>query len=92
MNPIDFPVEQYNTKNFDQYFQQSRHEMLKYIPDTAKFVLDIGCSNGNFGELLKKRSKAEVWGVEPNHSAAESASTKLDKVLYCLQRRVGTFC
>lgn len=81
MEQVDFLTSQYQAKNFDQYFQQDRLEMLNYIPETAKYILDVGCSSGGFGQLLKEKYSSEVWGIEPNHAATESTSTKLDKVI-----------
>uniref|UniRef100_UPI00404B833B methionine biosynthesis protein MetW n=1 Tax=Flavobacterium sp. TaxID=239 RepID=UPI00404B833B len=39
-------------------------EMLKYLPKDSKKVLDIGCGNGCFAEVVKTQNKAEVWGIE----------------------------
>ena len=70
----------YNTKPED-YYENSRPEMLKYLPNNAKKVLDIGCSNGAFAFAVKKKNNAEVWGIEPMESFANQASKKLDKVI-----------
>ena len=69
----------YNNKEED-YYQHARPEMAKLIPGTAKFILDVGCSSGNFGQLLKQKKDTIVWGVEPNKEASELAKKKLDKV------------
>lgn len=63
------------------YADGNRHEMLEFVPLDAKRILDVGCSVGNFGELLKQERGAEVWGVEPDPEAAAIAETKLDKVI-----------
>lgn len=63
------------------YAESTRHEMLEFVPTEAKRILDVGCSVGNFGELLKKEREPEVWGVEPDPEAAAIAETKLDKVI-----------
>jgi 2-polyprenyl-3-methyl-5-hydroxy-6-metoxy-1,4-benzoquinol methylase len=65
----------------DQYYMAGRHEMIKYIPTTAKRILEIGCGEGNFGAMLKTEMKLEVWGIEYQQSRASEAATKLDKVL-----------
>lgn len=59
----------------------NRQEMLKYIPQKASCLLEVGCGYGNFGELLKKNRSVEVWGIEVNQKAAEIAKHKLDKVI-----------
>jgi len=75
-------LNEYQSKDFDVYYQQSRFEMLKYVPLTVTRVLDVGCSSGDFGALVKAQRHAEVWGVELNPNAAAIASQKLDQV-YC---------
>lgn len=65
----------------DGYFRVARHEMLPYVPKSAKTILDVGCASGVFGKLLKENRTAEVWGVEPNTEAAEAAKKSLDRVI-----------
>ena len=62
------------------YYDNVRHEMLKYLPATAKKVMDVGCGNGAFAAIVKKQNNAEVWGIEPMESEAIVAETVLDKV------------
>lgn len=64
----------------ENYYAQSRPEMIEFIPKDAKIILDIGCGEGLFGEQLKKKLKAEVWGIEINEKAGAIAQTKIDKV------------
>ena len=72
----------YSVKNsFEVYESAVRSEMLEFIPDSAEKILDVGCSVGNFGHLLKSERKVEVWGVEIDQQASEKAAEKLDKVL-----------
>ena len=72
---------EYEDKDFKNYFQIQRHEMLEYIPKSVSILLDVGCSSGSFGQLIKATHSVEVWGIEPNKSAAEIASQTLDKVI-----------
>lgn len=66
----------------DKYYNQTRNEMLKFIPDQGvNKVLDVGCGQGGFASLIKERIGAEVWGIEPVRGQAEKASEALDKVL-----------
>ena len=51
----------------------------EYIPDSSK-VLDVGCSSGYYGELLKKEKKCIVWGIDVNKNDLSEAKKKLDKV------------
>lgn len=55
--------------------------MRKYIPNTAKCVLDVGCHTGMFGRYLKETGIDTVWGVEANSASASIATTRLDKVI-----------
>lgn len=65
----------------DNYYVQGRPEMVELVPQKAKKVLDIGCSTGAFGRLLKeKRDDIEVWGVEMHGPTAKEAKKHLDKV------------
>lgn len=62
-------------------YYSSREEMLRFIPQNAKKILDVGCGEGRFGHLLKSQRSAEVWGIELDNSAAEKADKILDKVI-----------
>jgi|TARA_R110002020_G_scaffold396281_4_gene606442 2-polyprenyl-3-methyl-5-hydroxy-6-metoxy-1,4-benzoquinol methylase len=64
----------------NDYYENERPEMLAYLPIEATTVLDVGCSNGQFGAAVKQKSGAEVWGIEPFESFGKYALDKLDKV------------
>ena len=64
-----------------EYYAQARSEILPFIPDTARRILDVGCSEGKFGLQLKDTLNAEVWGVEMVETAAAIARQRLDRVL-----------
>ena len=72
----------YNEKDFE-YFQKIRTEMIKYIPENSKTILDIGCATGAFLEEIQKDKTIETWGVEIFEESAKIAETKLHKVLNC---------
>jgi SAM-dependent methyltransferase len=64
----------------DDYYAQARPEMLAFVPETTRRLLDIGCSEGRFGAGVKEKLPGcEVWGVEPS-AAAAAAKTRLDRV------------
>ena len=70
------------TMSDSDYYAQSRDEMLAFIPRTAERLLDIGCSEGRFGEAVKRiMPGCETWGVEPVKAAAARAERRLDKVV-----------
>ncbi|MDP4281276.1 MAG: class I SAM-dependent methyltransferase [Bacteroidota bacterium] len=63
------------------YYTNQRKEMLEFISSSSRKILDIGCSEGNFGILIKNKLNAEVWGIELVEKAASVASRKLDQVI-----------
>src|SRR6478735_6638695 len=73
--------EQYASKS-NGYYEISRAEMLPFVPVECARVLEIGCSSGGFGKLIKDRgSDTIVWGIEPDKTAADVAATRLDRVI-----------
>jgi 2-polyprenyl-3-methyl-5-hydroxy-6-metoxy-1,4-benzoquinol methylase len=62
------------------YYNNVRNEMLKYLPESAKKIMDVGCGNGAFASLVKQKNDAEVWGIELMDAEAKIAETVLDKV------------
>jgi 2-polyprenyl-3-methyl-5-hydroxy-6-metoxy-1,4-benzoquinol methylase len=64
-----------------EYWEYERTEMLPLIPEGVRRVLDVGCSGGVFGELVKHKRGCEVWGVEIYPSACREAERRLDRVL-----------
>ncbi len=59
-----------------------RHELLPFVPASARTVLDVGCGSGAFGRLLRAtRPGLELWAVEPDVAAARAAEAGFDRVL-----------
>lgn len=59
-----------------------RSEMLKFIPQSARRVLDVGASRGGFLRRLRQLNpQVEAWGIEPNEEAALEASEYADVIL-----------
>jgi 2-polyprenyl-3-methyl-5-hydroxy-6-metoxy-1,4-benzoquinol methylase len=55
---------------------------LDLLVQEPKFILDVGCSSGDFAANVKQRFPgARVWGVEPNKRAARIAAPRIDRVL-----------
>ena len=67
--------------NYQVYATADRNVMLSFVPKEARRILDVGCSIGNFGNLLKSERGAEVWGIETDPEAAKIAETVLDRVI-----------
>lgn len=63
------------------YYSSERREVLNYIPQGTKRVLDVGCATGNFGLAMKQElGVEEVVGIEIVPEIAEIAKRNLDKV------------
>ncbi|MDT0262079.1 class I SAM-dependent methyltransferase [Jatrophihabitans lederbergiae] len=63
------------------YPDATREEMLPFLPVPLRQVLDVGCSSGAFGELVKRvHPDAVVHGVEPSADTAAIARTRIDAV------------
>ena len=64
------------------YFENTRPEMLGFVPRDARRILDVGCGQGRFGAALKRELPgAEVWGVEPDVLAQAEAAKVLDRAI-----------
>ena len=63
------------------YYANIRSEMLDFIPQDAKKILDCGCGEGHFGNEAKNRFNAEVWGLEMDVTSAETAKGHLHTVI-----------
>jgi 2-polyprenyl-3-methyl-5-hydroxy-6-metoxy-1,4-benzoquinol methylase len=56
--------------------------VLDLLVQEPKFVLDVGCSIGDFAVTIKTRfPQSRVWGIEPNRAAADIASRRIERVL-----------
>jgi 2-polyprenyl-3-methyl-5-hydroxy-6-metoxy-1,4-benzoquinol methylase len=64
-----------------KYYQHQRQEMLPFVPVDAKRLLEVGCGEGQFSQLIKSQRSAEIFGVEINERAASVATQHLDRVL-----------
>jgi len=74
MNEFDYE------NKLGDYYTNVREEMLGFLPKNAKRILDVGCGQGAFSLIVKKRNNAEVWGIELMEDEARLAEPLLDKV------------
>ena len=65
----------------DHYYEGTRDQMLKYIPEDVEKTLEFGCGYGYFSKLVKDTFNAECWAVEICDKAAQIASESLHKVI-----------
>jgi 2-polyprenyl-3-methyl-5-hydroxy-6-metoxy-1,4-benzoquinol methylase len=63
------------------YFNVVRKEMIAFVPSEAKIILEVGCGDGNFAELLLLRGVTEVWGIEYEKEQAELARKRMTTVI-----------
>lgn len=55
--------------------------MAALIPKNIRTILDIGCGQGAFLELVKEQTSAEFWGIEMITEVAERAKDRVDNIL-----------
>lgn len=65
----------------EEYYSNSRPEILDLINPLSKKILDVGCGHGNLGNDLLEKQEAEIWGIEINEAVADIAAEKYYKVL-----------
>lgn len=63
------------------YYDNNRKEVAKYIPSEIKSILDVGCGQGAFLQLIKEKTSAKTWGIEMEPEMAEIAKKHTDTVL-----------
>jgi len=67
----------------DTYYQSERRDLLGFIPRQGDRLLDVGCGEGAFAQMLKReRGYTEVWGMELDDKSAQVAATRCDRVIY----------
>lgn len=66
---------QYKSSPFEK---EKYQKTLQTIPQEAQFILEIGCSEGVFTELLLQRGKG-VLGVDISETALQRAQKRLQK-------------
>lgn len=67
-------------KTVTNYYKHARPEVAVFVPSTIKTILDVGCGKGEFLKLVKQKTGAETWGIEPVEIDIEEKSS-LDKLL-----------
>ena len=62
-------------------YESGREDLLAYVPLKAGSILDVGCAKGLFGELLKKRQRCAVTGVDADPDLINVAKERLDDAI-----------
>ena len=63
------------------YYKNVRKDMAVYMPKGVSVMLEVGCGNGRFGEMIKESHSCEVWGIELMPEEGAVAKGVLDNVL-----------
>lgn len=66
----------------DWYHENRRSEMLAFVPQHARRILELGCSKGTFGAQIKARQPVEYIGIDSDADCVAAARTRLDRVLH----------
>lgn len=66
---------------YGDIYESAREDLLSFIPLNASHILDIGCAKGLLGELLKKRQKCFVTGIDINPENISIASKRIDRTI-----------
>ncbi|MEK0448818.1 MAG: hypothetical protein RL088_1086 [Verrucomicrobiota bacterium] len=67
--------------DFNSSYVSRRSDLVAFIPETVKRVLDVGCSVGALGYQLKQRQGAYVAGIEYDAEMGKHAASVLDHVI-----------
>ena len=70
----------YSAKGVD-YFAHARPEMLRFIPQGASRLLEVGCGSGDFAGALKAQRSVHLTAIEPFPYAAAQARGRVDELL-----------
>ncbi len=65
----------------DVYYRNARPEMLKFIPENATSILEIGCGGGDFAALVKQQRQVRYTAIEPYPEAASRARDRVDQLI-----------
>jgi 2-polyprenyl-3-methyl-5-hydroxy-6-metoxy-1,4-benzoquinol methylase len=67
--------------NSSQYYQNTREEMLDFLPSRIGKCIEFGCSQGLFSRQIKEKYQAECWGVDLDEASVAVAGNSLYKVI-----------
>lgn len=63
------------------YYSNPRPEMLEFIPESAKTILDVGCGQGDFAARAKAERHVIAWGVDIDSASVTIAQNRLDNAI-----------
>jgi predicted TPR repeat methyltransferase len=62
-------------------YETARPDVQFHVPESARCILEFGCSTGALGAAIKRRQEARVVGVEITAEYAAQAAHRLDRVI-----------
>ncbi len=66
---------------YGDLYESAREDLIVHVPLDSRDILDIGCANGLFGQMLKKRQRCVVTGIECDTELVNIARARLDNVI-----------
>ena len=66
---------------FIDYYGELRDDVLPFLPDGCREVLEVGCGRGTTGAWLEERTGCRVTGIELNPVVARAAAGRLHRVV-----------
>jgi 2-polyprenyl-3-methyl-5-hydroxy-6-metoxy-1,4-benzoquinol methylase len=66
---------------YGDLYESAREDLIGHVPLDSRNILDIGCANGLFGQMLKKRQSCVVTGIECDTELVNMAKARLDNVI-----------
>lgn len=62
-------------------YNSPRYDVVDMVPADAAAILELGCSSGATGRLIKERQSALLVGIEQDRGFAEAAAGTFDRVV-----------
>ncbi len=62
-------------------YESARDDLMAHVPMDAREILDVGSARGLLGEMLKKRQRCVVTGVEIDNEMTAVCRSRLDNVI-----------
>ena len=66
---------------YGDLYESAREDLIVHVPLDSRDILDIGCANGLFGQMLKNRQRCVVTGIECDTELVNMAKARLDNVI-----------